>query len=98
MKFFDNFGHTHILLMLTVLTGGIYRSNLIFNVYSLRNFSVIAHFSALEFGHVYRSDSIIFFLVILTSLDSSNLTREVQFHSITKIGRKFKNFCFDKFL
>ena len=43
----------YIILMLKVLTGGNFWSNSIFNVYTPQ--------SALEFGHVYRSDSVIFF-------------------------------------
>ena len=56
-----NVSHTHIILMLTVLTGSYFQSNLIFNVYTPQNFSVITHVLALEFGHVYRSDLVIFF-------------------------------------
>ena len=37
------------------------RSNSVFHVCSLLQFSVITQDSALEFGHVYRSDSVIFF-------------------------------------
>ena len=38
-----------------------FRSNSSFNIYSPWTFSVMTQGSALEFGHVYRSDSVIFF-------------------------------------
>ena len=50
-----------LVILIKNLYSSDFRSNSIFNVYSPQNFSVILHFSTIEFVHGYRSDSVIFF-------------------------------------
>ena len=55
-----------------------------FNVYSPRKFSVITPVKALEFGHVYRSDS-----VILTSLHWIELVFALHYFYPRKVDKVF---------